>query len=141
MLTVKDGSGFYRGLFFFRPRFIVNEKLQLDLVFLLVEEMKFGEMVIRIGADPHLLLVLPAPVPLAAADTQKTTLGKIGMHDGMHGKDQVLVLVIEQVTKVLLDLILQDQRGRDLARTITGRTNLLGIDRYLGLHPLTRDLH
>ena len=48
------------------------------------------------------------------------------------------MLMIEQIAEVLLDLILQDQRGRDLTGPVTGRTNFLGIDRHLRLHPLTR---
>src|SRR5258708_36553586 len=84
--------------------------VEVDLVFLIVEEMEFGEMVIGVGADADLLFVLPAPVPLTAAEAQKTALCKIGVHDGVHGETEVFMLMIEQVAKVLFDLILQYQR-------------------------------
>ena len=93
MLTVKDGPGFYRG-FSIWPR---RGHLQLNLVFLFVEEMKLGEVIIGIGADPDLLLVLPPPVPLFGTDAEEAPLGEIGVHNGMHYQDQVLMLVIEQV--------------------------------------------
>ena len=90
MLTVKDGPGFYRGQFFSR--------LQLDLVLLLVEEMKLSKMIIGIGAKTHLLLVLPSPLPLPAADAKEFSLGQIGVHNGMYRQNKILMLMIEQIT-------------------------------------------
>ena len=61
--------------------------LELDLVFLFVEEMKFCEMVIRISANANFLFVFPAPMPSAASYAQETSLGEVGMHDGVHRQD------------------------------------------------------
>ena len=52
------------------------------------------------------------------------------MHDRMHSQGQILMLMIEEITEVLFDLVFQDQRRRDLTGPITGRTDLLGIDRH-----------
>ena len=59
-------------------------RLKLYFVFLLIEEMKFGEVIIRIGAYSDLLLVFPSPVPSSGAETEESSLGEISVHDRMH---------------------------------------------------------
>jgi hypothetical protein len=84
MLTVKDGPGFYRGF-----------SLQLNLILLLIKEVKLREMVVRIFPDPDLLFVLPPPFPLSGTDPEKSSFCEIGMHDRMHGQDEILMLMIK----------------------------------------------
>lgn len=54
-------------------------------------------MVVGIGVDMDLLLVFPAPFPAAGPNAKETSFGEVGMHDGVHGEGEVLMLMIDQI--------------------------------------------
>ena len=96
-------------------------------------------MIIIVLMDPDSLLILSAPFPFLTKEP--APFGEVGIHNWMYGEDKVLVLVIQEVTKVFLNFVLQNQGGGDFACSVTGRADFLGIDGNLRLHSLPGDLH
>ena len=80
--------------------------LELNFFLVFVKKMKFGHVIIIVGMYPYGLLIFSSPIPFFAE--QPASFGQVCMHDRVHCEDQILMLVIEQITKIFLNFILQD---------------------------------
>ena len=96
-------------------------------------------MVIIIFLDLDGLFVFSAPFPFFGEEP--APFGEVGIHDGVNGEDQILMLMIQQITEVFFDFVFQNQSGGDFTRSIAGRADFLGIDRNFRFHALPGDLH
>ena len=68
---------------------------------MIVKEVKFGEMIVRIRLNMNTLLILPGPFKLFG----KKTFGKISVHDRVNGHRKILVFMADQVIQVFFSYV------------------------------------
>ena len=96
-------------------------------------------MIAIIRLNPDGLFVFSAPIPFFTG--KPASFCKVGVHDWVDRQDQFPMLMIQQVAKVFLNFVFENQSGGDFTGSVAGRTNFLGIDSNLRLHSLPGDLH
>ena len=82
---------------------VLKNLLEFYLFLMFVEEVEFGKVIVRIRLNVYPSTIFKSPFPLFGFEEK--AFGQISVHDGMHHKLKILVLVRKQVAHIFFKFI------------------------------------